>query len=481
MPLPLILGIASGLAGAGGLGTFFYGAKKSKDAKENMEAAERRHKRNIEAFEKQNIETVKSMDKLGTKELEILASFEKFSDIIEQIQNRPEFAEFSIGDMSIPEYNTEELKKVSVGAGVMLGALGGVALGTAGGVAAAGATTAAVMTFGAASTGTAIGSLSGVAATNATLAALGGGAIAAGGGGMALGTTMLGLSTAGVGLLVGGIIFSITANSLAKKADEAWRQMLKAEEEIEKIIIYLVDLKWAANKYYRIMSVVDDIYRKHLNALEAIVTINEKTDWGEFTEKERLVTENTVLLVQLLYKMCQVKLVLSSEENSETLNKINKEDIESHIKMAKTFINTNASLKKREDTSMTVEDKKCIATVAVLYYFARCDGKISEKEKAFIVNSISQFTEKINASQKTFDEIEKIENAEKMNFFELRKYLDTVDVSVLEELSSQIRKNMNVFPTQEEKKAVQEFENYASMRKDNVKSNEWWRGSGWTR
>ena len=106
--------------------------------------------------------------------MEILSSFEKFSDMIEKIQNRPDFKECQIGDVSLPQYNAEELKQVSIGAGVLLGGLGGAAVGTAGGFAAAGATTAAVMALGTASTGTAIASLTGVAATNATLAALGG-------------------------------------------------------------------------------------------------------------------------------------------------------------------------------------------------------------------------------------------------------------------------------------------------------------------
>lgn len=58
------------------------------------------------------------------------------------------------------------------------------------------ATTWAVGTFAAASTGTAISSLSGAAATNATLAWLGGGSLAAGGGGMAAGSVVLGTITA---------------------------------------------------------------------------------------------------------------------------------------------------------------------------------------------------------------------------------------------------------------------------------------------
>ena len=112
------------------------------------------------------------MDRLGKLELEILQSFQKFSDIFERIQNKPEFRAFKHGDVTIPTYSPEDLKKVSVGAGVLLGGLSGAALGTAGGFAAAGATTAAVMALGTASTGTAIASLSGAAATNATLAAL---------------------------------------------------------------------------------------------------------------------------------------------------------------------------------------------------------------------------------------------------------------------------------------------------------------------
>ncbi len=125
------------------------------------------------------------MDDLGKLELEILNSFDEFSNTIEKIQNRPQFKEYNKDGVKLPEYDKEELKKVSVGAGVILGGLGGAAVGTAGGIAAAGATSSAVMLLGTASTGTAISSLSGVAATNAALAAIGGGSLAAGGGGMA--------------------------------------------------------------------------------------------------------------------------------------------------------------------------------------------------------------------------------------------------------------------------------------------------------
>ena len=68
------------------------------------------------------------------------------------------------------------------------------------------------------------------------MAALGGGALTAGGGGMALGSTILGVSTLGIGLLVGGMIFNVTGSKLSDQADEAYRQMKKAEDKINKIV-----------------------------------------------------------------------------------------------------------------------------------------------------------------------------------------------------------------------------------------------------
>lgn len=133
MPLPLILGGAAAAAAAAGVGSAIHGGVKMKKAHDTMKSAEQRHQDNIARFEAQNKQTTEAMDALGKKELEILESFQKFSDIFDRIQNRPEFQEYSKDDVKIPMYNAEELKEVSVGAGVLLGGLGGAALGTAGG------------------------------------------------------------------------------------------------------------------------------------------------------------------------------------------------------------------------------------------------------------------------------------------------------------------------------------------------------------
>ena len=252
MPLPIILGAVAATAGVIGVGTGLHGASKMKDASDTIEAAENRHKSNTAKFEMISEMTSKKMDELGTLELTILKEFDMFSNTIEKIQNRPQFQKYQRTDITLPKYDKEELEKVSIGAGVILGALGGAALGTAGGFAAAGATTSAVTTFGTASTGTVISALKGEAAKKAVLAALGGGSIKVGGGGIALGTKILSTTSLGLGLMVGGILFSLKGESMSEKADATYEEMKKAEKTIETICTYLSELQDTAEEYIRI-------------------------------------------------------------------------------------------------------------------------------------------------------------------------------------------------------------------------------------
>ena len=51
-----------------------------------------------------------------------------------------------------------------------------------------------------------------------------------------------------------------------------------------------------------------------------------------------MVTENTVLLVNLLFQMCKVKLVLADEKNPNSLNKVNTEEVEKIVSQAESFL-----------------------------------------------------------------------------------------------------------------------------------------------
>lgn len=326
MPLPFIIGGIAVVAGIAGAGSGIHGGVKMKEANDTMKAAQSKQERAVALFEKRNTETTELMDAIGKQELEILSSFDDFSDIIEKIQGRPDFKAYKRDGVNLPDYEAEELKKVSAGAGVLLGVIGGATVGTAGGFAAAGVTTSAVMALGTASTGTAISSLSGVAATNATLAALGGGSIAAGGGGMALGTAVLGGATLGVGLLVGGIIFNVTGSKLSDKADEAYSQAKRTEKEVNKIVGYFDELDSAAKPFQTALTEIEKQYKKRLATLDHVVNFSEKVQWSDFTEKEKQMTENAVLLVGLLYKMCKTSLVLK-DKDGDGLNTVNKNEV----------------------------------------------------------------------------------------------------------------------------------------------------------
>lgn len=337
MPLPLILGAGAAIAGLAGVGAGANGAIKMKQANDSMKRLQTRHQRAIQTLEEKTSHTNKIMDDLGKRELEILKSFEEFSAIWEKIQNKPDFKSFINEKINLPDFNPDELKKVSVGAGVLLGGLGGAALGTAGGFAAAGATTAAVMALGTASTGTAIASLSGAAATNATLAALGGGALAAGGGGIALGTTVLGAATLGVGLLVGGVIFNLVGNSISSKVTDAEAQVAETEQQVFKIKEYLSELCTYAQKFNSCLEKTEGIYRKHLNGLDYVVNFSDKTDWNTFTEQEKLLAQNTVLLVGFLHYLCKTKLVLPAS-NKEQMNQVNKSGVDRAVSHTDLFL-----------------------------------------------------------------------------------------------------------------------------------------------
>ena len=320
MPLPLILGALAVVGGGVGVLSGAFGVSQMKEANDTVKYANSRHEKNVERFEATEKGTQETMDNLGKLELTILSSFDTFSDTIERIKNRPYFKPYEKNGVEIPTYDPEELHAVSVGAGVVLGGLSSAAAGTAGSFAAAGATITLISTFGTASTGSAILGLHGAAATNALLASLGGGALAAGGGGMALGKIVLGGLMGGAGLLIGGIIFGVSGSLLADKADDAKEEMVKAEMKIDMICEYLNNLKNSANRFADALKRVNNRYNECYQIIANAVHTDNRCDWYDFTNEERLATQNAILLVGLLYNMCKVKLVLTQSEVPDKKN-----------------------------------------------------------------------------------------------------------------------------------------------------------------
>ena len=71
--------------------------------------------------------------------------------------------------------------------------------------------------------------------------------------------------------------------------------------------------------------------------LTDLVVLSGKTNWEHYSGAEKKLTENTVLLVNMLYNMCKVRLVDQSESSS-VMNKVNEEAIDRAIGEAKSFL-----------------------------------------------------------------------------------------------------------------------------------------------
>ena len=154
---------------------------------------------------------------------------------------------------------------------------------------------------------------------------------------MALGTAVLGGATLGVGLLVGGIIFNVTGSKLSDKADEAFKQAKRTESEVNKIVGYFNELISAAKPFKTSLTEIEKQYKKRLSTLDHVVNFSEKVQWSEFTDKEKQITENAVLLVGLLYKMCKTSLVLK-DQDGDGLNAVNKNEVNAMVKDAKKIL-----------------------------------------------------------------------------------------------------------------------------------------------
>lgn len=258
MPLPLIIGGIAAIASVKGVESTFHAGVKIKDANNTMKLAKSIKESAINRYEIRNEKTTAIIDSLEQQRLEILKSFDEFSDLMEKIQGRPEFKEFTIEGVQIPECNFDDLKEVSaLAAGILLGGVGAPA-----------------------------------ALIGATL---------------------------GMGVFFGGIVLNFAGTKLSEKADEAYNQAKKLADEVNKVSLYLYELGDSAAGFKESLTNVEVQYRKRLNNLDHVINFSEKRMWSEFTEKERTMTKNTILLVGLLYKMCQVNLV-NKEENE--VNKI---------------------------------------------------------------------------------------------------------------------------------------------------------------
>lgn len=297
MPIPLVIGIAAGLIGAGKTGKALYDNKKSSEANATAQGIAKRAERNLERSREQCQE---SLATLGAKKAETLADdIASFITTFEKIKNIDFQHSGDLGNLTAKDFSNivlAELKQelsfvidsgLGVGGGALAGAL--TAFGAYNGT----------MMFATASTGAAISSFGGIAATNATLAWLGGGTLATGGMGMAGGVLALQALTAGPGLLIAGWYMGSKAKT---KLNSAHSNIAKANEfaaDINKAIALTNGIKAVADKATTIISILCSHLRLNLNKLNQVIN-TQGTDFSQYDEKARMIVLRNVKIIQVI-------------------------------------------------------------------------------------------------------------------------------------------------------------------------------------
>ena len=322
-----IIPIIAGVVGIVGAKNGVDGVKKIKKANQKVKEAKNIQEEAKNNVEKMNQETIKVLDEVGVKELEILSGFDTFADLIDKIQGRPTFDTFKREDITIPKFTASELKEVSVAATATLASAVGATVGWAGAYAATDAVLmVAYSTVSAATVGGAA-TLTTAEAGTAMLAAVGGGEALAGA------LILEGLSW-GVGILLAGFIIDRTGKKLGKNAEESYKQALKISDEASLIYKQLIKIKTNTVKFKISLLKVQKKYDEYISQLQKI--LNEKNEWNDFTPEEKKITENLVLLVGLLYKMCKTQLIIEGEEKNE----VNEKEIKVVVNEAKIALDT---------------------------------------------------------------------------------------------------------------------------------------------
>ena len=166
------------------------------------------------------------------------------------------------------------------------------------------------------------------------LAVGGAGGIAAGG---AVGAAVMGLNLAalGPGALAGSAVLCVMAAKMMGRAAERVEQAKQIEADVEKIVEFYDELEKAVEKYNRVFSDVRKPYEKQLQKMHKILA--RKSNWASFSQREKTIVENAVMLAQMLCRMCALNLTLEATKKNP-IEQVNSVEIDHMIVDAKNLL-----------------------------------------------------------------------------------------------------------------------------------------------
>ncbi|MDR2091992.1 MAG: hypothetical protein LBP58_01540 [Azoarcus sp.] len=309
MPLPLLVPIALGIAGAFGVGKgvkAVVDSNKADDLDKEARSIVSRREKELEEY-KQFTNTC--LSGYGKKKLEALTkNVEPFLEYYQQLKNTDRTAASDLENLHLGAFTEATIGELKHSCELATSAMTGIGAGAGAGVLTAWGAYGGTMALATAGTGTAIGTLSGVAATNATLAWLGGGTLAAGGYGVAGGMAVLGTLVAGPALLIFGSILGAKAD---KKLDEARTNLEKAETfdtEVRGICQKLVMIQKVAELATDTLSQLR-IRLRRINTRFAEILETRGVNFQNYSTDEKATVFQGVKFAQLIKAMIDINLL----------------------------------------------------------------------------------------------------------------------------------------------------------------------------
>ncbi|MGJ5721713.1 chemotaxis protein [Morganella sp. B601] len=273
MAIPFIIAGAAIAAAAFGGKKAYDGYQTKSEAEDILGKAQHRYDENKEVLEEVNVSTTAELEKLGTLELNIGESFNKFNILAQAILKQLNESGKDI-TVSIPRHEIDKIQNLAISATEYLGTVVGAGASSA---AAGFAVYGGVMAFAAASTGTPIAALSGAAAYNATMAAIGGGSLAAGGWGMAGGAMVLGGAVVAPILAIAGWAYNShaekaldNAQKIRSEVSDAVYKMALAKENLTKTKEYVAAI-------YQVLEAQFTVFQPYLSKLTEANELIERT------------------------------------------------------------------------------------------------------------------------------------------------------------------------------------------------------------
>ena len=126
-------------------------------------------------------------------------------------------------------------------------------------------------------------------------------------------------------------------HKIAKDAEEFEKQIAQEKANVDEACVLLEEIAAIAGAYCRALTTVKQLFDEKLQQLKSIVVGQQKTDWNRFDEEEKLLVQNVVLLVGMLYSMCKVNLVIDDDGDGIT-DRVNTSEVKAQLRKSSELI-----------------------------------------------------------------------------------------------------------------------------------------------